>query len=150
MRKPLLISLLALASISLLTGCGSDDKAETTVDAKPPQVSTLVGDWEQSNTEETGVRMSASVNSDDSIQIRMLSRDSSGIYWMGSFQISDKSPDDAFKIESKADPDAQKWMRESIFGSQDTTKIFAYKNGEISYDFTMMGVTSTVRLVKSS
>lgn len=148
MRKFSIFAVAFLVSISSFTGCGSN-KAEVTTDEKPPKISTLVGDWEQINVEGTGVQMRASVNSNDSIQIRMLTRDSSEVYWMGSFQVSDKNPDEAFAIESNADPDAQKWMRESLFGSQDSTKIFAYKNGEISYDFTMMGVTSTVRLVKS-
>lgn len=150
MRKPLLTAFLTLASISLLAGCGSDNN-DVQADSKPVDVkkTTFVGDWEQTNSEDTGVRMSASVNANDTIQIRMLSRDSSGIYWMGSFQVSDKDPDEPFELESKADPDAQKWMQESLFGSQDTSKIFAYKNGEITYDFTMMGVTSTIRLTKT-
>jgi len=147
MRKSLYISLATLASISLIAGCGSE-----VVEGKSPRtvsLTSLVGDWEQTNSETTGVRMAASVNADDTIQIRMLSRDSSGIYWMGSFRASDKNPDAAFTIKSKADPDAQKLMRESMFGSQDTSKIFAYKNGEISYEFTMAGVTSTVQLSKN-
>lgn len=149
MRKTLIFPMAALASISLLAGCGSNEIDTVSADDKITRVLTLVGDWEQSNIEDVGVRMTASVN-DDTIQIWMNSRDSSSLYWMGSFQVSDKNASDSFKLESKADPDAQKRMESSMFGSQDKSKMFEYKNGNISYKFTMLGQTSTIRLSKSS
>lgn len=140
MRKTLLVPLAAFASISLLTACGSDD-------SKAPK--SFVGDWYQTNSSDNGVYMTASVSANDSIQITMKTRDSSAVYWMGSFQVSNKKTSDSFKLESKADPDAQKWMASSIFGSQDKSKMFEYKNGDISYKFTMLGVTKTVHLSKT-
>lgn len=143
MRKTLIIPVAALASISLLTACGGSSDS----DSKAPK--SFVGDWYQTNSSDDGVYMTASVSANDSIQITMKTRDSSAVYWMGSFQVSDKKTSDSFKLESKADPDAQKWMASSIFGSQDKSKMFEYKNGDISYKFTMVGVTKTVHLSKT-
>ena len=143
MRRSMIISVAALTSISLLTACGGSSDS----DSKAPK--SFVGDWYQTNSSDDGVYMTASVSANDSIQITMKTRDSSAVYWMGSFQVSDKKTSDSFKLESKADPDAQKWMASSIFGSQDKSKMFEYKNGDISYKFTMVGVTKTVHLSKT-
>jgi len=106
----------------------------------------MVGDWVQSNTE-GGVQATATISDVGSIQINLKTRDSSNIYWMGSFD----TPKDAageFEVVSLADPDAQKVMGSSLFGSQDKSKKFAYRNGELSYEFTMMGTTKKVLLTK--
>lgn len=113
---------------------------------KKPSVATLVGDWRQVETD-NGIIMRASVNDNNTIQINMDTRDSSGIYWMGSFP-SDRDASGNFKTVSLADPDAQKWMAKSLFGSQDSKKAFTYENGEITFKFTILDTTSTVHLVK--
>ncbi|QEQ94658.1 hypothetical protein SEA_SOSHI_45 [Streptomyces phage Soshi] len=141
MRRSMIISVAALTSISLLNACGTE------TDSKAPK--SFVGDWYQTNGKDTGVYMTAAVSSNDTIQIHLKTRDSGDVYWMGSFQVSDKKTSDSFKLESKADPDAQKWMASSIFGSQDKSKMFEYKNGDISYKFTMVGVTKTIHLAKA-
>lgn len=143
MRRSMIISAAALTSISLPTACGGSSDS----DSKAPK--SFVGDWYQTNSSDDGVYMTASVSANDSIQITMKTRDSSAVYWMGSFQVSDKKTSDSFKLESKADPDAQKWMDDSIFGSQDDSKVFTYKNGDLSYEFTMVGVTKTIHLAKA-
>lgn len=136
MRRSLLIPMVAVASISLLTACSSDDK--------PDIPESLIGNWYQTNSE-NGIFATASVYPSDSIQINLKTRDGSSIYWMGSFQVSDKKPTDSFTVVSKADPDA---LAMSIFGSQDSEKTFSYKDGDLSYKFTMLGTTSTVHLSK--
>ncbi|AOZ64911.1 hypothetical protein SEA_ESKETIT_46 [Streptomyces phage Esketit] len=141
MRRSMIISVAALTSISLLTACGTE------TGSKAPK--SFVGDWYQTNGKDTGVYMTAAVSSNDTIQIHLKTRDSGGVYWMGSFQVSDKKTSDSFKLESKADPDAQKWMASSIFGSQDKSKSFKYENGDLSYEFTMVGVTKTIHLSKA-
>ncbi|QEQ93540.1 hypothetical protein SEA_GIRLPOWER_41 [Streptomyces phage GirlPower] len=141
MRRPTIISVATLASISLLTACGTE------TGSKAPK--SFVGDWYQTNGKDTGVYMTAAVSSNDTIQIHLKTRDSGGVYWMGSFQVSDKKTSDSFKLESKADPDAQKWMASSIFGSQDKSKSFKYEDGDLSYEFTMVGVTKTIHLSKA-
>ena len=124
----------------VLTACGG------TVDAKSANKNapkTLVGKWYQTNKVD-GVMMTASVNRDNTIQVDMDNRDSRSIYWLGSFK-SGKSPRHNFSTTSTADQDA---LTMSIFGSGDPYKSFEYKNGTLSFEFTMMGTTSKVHLRK--
>lgn len=137
MRKKLTV-LAVVTSIFVLTACGgSHDNSATSVPAS------LIGEWRQINAKDVGVMMVASVKP-GSIQIDMESRDSTSIYWLGTFD-SDKNTAEEFEVVSQGDTDA---MTLSIFGSQDKTKSFVYKDGEISYKFTMAGTTSTIRLAK--
>lgn len=134
----------ALIMVPVLAACGGSADADSTRVDTPK---TLVGEWYQSNKLDNGMIFHASVYRGGSIQVDMQQRDSSSHYWMGSFP-SYKSPRYDFKTVSKADPDAQKWMKNSLFGSQDSSKKFQYDDGELSFKFTMMGTTSTVRLRK--
>lgn len=120
-------------------------KESSEASPKPENIPTsLIGEWRQTSGGIDGVLMTASV-SPGSIQINMESRDSSSIYWLGTFD-TDKNPNTSFKTESIGDSDA---MSMSIFGSQDKTKLFSYENGKISYKFTMLKTTTTVYLAKA-
>lgn len=137
MRKTLSV-LAIVASISVLSACGgSHDNSANSIP------SSLIGEWYQVNTDDSGMYAKASVTP-GSIQINLDSRDQSRIYWLGTFD-GNKDTSSDFTIKSRGDADA---MNMSLFGSGDKTKSFAYKNGEISYKFTMLGTTTTVRLAK--
>jgi hypothetical protein len=136
--------------IALLTGGGiylmvsNAESSEGSVRNEVPK--TLVGTWYQTNKLDSGVMMQAQVYRNGTIQVDMRSNDGShSHYWMGSFP-SHRNPNVNFKTTSKADPDAQKVLKASIFGSQDTSKRFNYKRGDLSFKFTMMGTTSTIHL----
>ncbi|QEQ93909.1 hypothetical protein SEA_KARDASHIAN_44 [Streptomyces phage Kardashian] len=133
-----------LALVVTLAACGSsDDSGSARVDIPK----SLVGTWYQTNKLDSGVVMQAEVHRGGTVQVNMKTRDSSSIYWMGSFP-SHRSPAAGFKTTSKADPDAQKVLAGSIFGSQDTSKRFKYKRGDLSFKFTMMGTTTTIHMRK--
>jgi hypothetical protein len=138
-RKTLAV-LAAFSSISVLAACGGSHDNSAGVSKDPVS---LIGEWHQTNAEETGVVMKASI-SPGSIQVNMDTRDQSGIYWLGTFD-TDKGTVKGFTTVSKGDPDA---MEKSLFGSQSKTKSFTYKDGEISYKLTILGTTTTVRLAK--
>lgn len=129
--------------VSLAACGGSDDSGSARVDTPK----SLVGTWYQTNTLDSGVVMEAEVHRGNTIQVNMKTRDSSSIYWMGSFE-SAKNPRFGFETVSQADPDAQKVLAGSLFGSQDTSKTFKYERGDLSFKFAMMGTTSTIHLRK--
>lgn len=110
----------------------------------PAKPVSLVGNWHQTKGM-PGVTMTAEI-SGDSIQINMhFDRDNiGGIFWMGSFDTSDKTG--SFTVTSIPDPDAQKVLAGSMLASSEKTKKFTYKDGDLSYEFSMMGVESTVHL----
>jgi len=135
MRK--VLALLALVvSIFTLASCGSSHG----VSRNP---SSLVGEWHQINSNPGGW-LTASI-SGGSIQVNLRSRDSSSIYWMGSFDTSRK-PGGKFKIVSLGDQDAMKW---DIAASPDSKTTFTYDNGELSFVFKMLGSSTTIHMVKT-
>lgn len=130
-----------LALIPVLSACGGSAGASGTSHTTPK---TLVGRWVQSNDLDNDVIMKATVSKGNTIQVNMQARDSTSIYWLGSFK-SNKNPRSSFNVISRGDQDA---MSMSIFGSVDSTKRFKYKNGDLSFEFSMLGTTSTVHLKK--
>lgn len=150
MRRPILSNPGLLLSIAIFfiavpilvyfVASGSGDGTSKDVIPK-----SMVGTWYQTNKMKSGITMQASVSLGGTIQIDMKAGDSSNIYWMGSFEY-DEDPQTDFNTLSQADSDAQKVMAGSLFGSQDSKKSFTYKNGELSYEFTMMGVDKTIHL----
>lgn len=94
----------------------------------------LTGSWHEALTDTIATNMTADV-SDGHIQIMMYSDVVNGLYWDGSFKA--KQTTSTFDVVSVADSDAL---------SQDPTKTFTYKNGILSYDFTMLGQSHTIHL----
>lgn len=130
----------AFFALSVIAYGGVDD-SEGKAEVKTP--ATLVGNWKQSGDDLNGITFTAEV-AKSSIQINMETRDSSSIYWLGSFD-TETDPASLFQVTSLGDTDA---MSESLFGSRDKTKKFSYEDGRLSYEFKMMGTTKTVHLVK--
>jgi hypothetical protein len=138
MRK--FLALLALiVSIFTLAACGSSHGASS--DNKNP--TTLIGEWSQINASSDGW-MTASI-SGDSIQVNLRSRGSSSIFWLGSFDTSHK-PYGKFNVVSLGDQDAMKW---DIMASGEKQKTFTYDSGVLSFGFSAMGSSTTVRMVKN-
>ena len=159
MRKGKFVAISAVSAALVAGGIylvvPNSDASATTVEPKTkvshvvdkPKPVSLVGTWTQTEKSTGDILAEAEISNVGSIQINLRTRDSSSIYWMGSFDTS-KDGSKPFELTSLADPDAQKVMAKSLFGSQDQSKEFAYKNGELSYKFTMLGTTTTVRLTK--
>lgn len=133
-----IVLMIALALVAVMTiASRSDGSSKTDIPV------TLDGKWHQVEGLK-GTYMTATVYG-GSIQIDMSSRDASYIYWLGTFD-TDKSTSKPFETISLGDTDA---MALSIFGSNSKTKTFSYKDGIISYEFTMLGSTTTVKLAKN-
>lgn len=138
MRKVLAVLAIPV-TISVLSGCGGGAHASSLPDD-------FTGKWYQTNAKSTGVNMTAEITAGH-IQINNVPRSgTSAIYWLGTFD-TDKSTSKAFKTKSLGDQDA---MAMSIFASQDETKQFTYKDGVISFKYSILGTTSTVKLAKRS
>lgn len=136
MRK--VLALLALiVSIFTLASCGSHGATTT----KEPV--SLIGEWHQINTNSNGW-MSASI-SGESIQVNLRGRDSSSIFWMGTFD-AHKRQDKKFEVVSLADQDAMKWM---ITASTESKKTFTYDHGVLSFEFSALGSSSIIHMTKT-
>jgi hypothetical protein len=101
----------------------------------------LIGVWIQRQSDDPSTTMRAEI-SHDHIQIVMGSESASWVYWDGSFNTQNNSTG-SFQITSTSTAAA-----DSL--SQDVTKIFTYKNGDLSYNFRMLGITRIIHLSRGA
>lgn len=153
MRKYLISALVAaafaVATFLTLSPLGLGGAKAGASNAKPtddkPKTVNFIGTWNQVDGN-SDIIMRAEI-SFGSIQVTARTRDSDNVYWMGSFD-TDMTDVKQFTMWSMADPDAQKVMQGSLFGSQDHKKKFTYHDGVLSFNFKIMGSTTTVHLTK--
>lgn len=134
----LLAFLILLVSAISLAACGTSHDASRS--NKNP--ATLVGEWRQINASSNGW-MTASISS-GSIQVNLRGRDSSSIFWLGTFDTSRK-PRGKFNIVSIGDQDAMRW---DITASSEKKKTFSYNRGVLSFEFSAMGSSATIHMIK--
>jgi hypothetical protein len=148
--KRTIAGLLIAVGLCILTGgCHSRNVSPGTGAAPVAAVQTtqtsLVGQWHQVQNGFPGATMFA-VISIDSIEINLQMQENgdglTGIYWQGSF-----NPTLAGVQTSKVDVNA---MADSLLASEDPTKSFTYDGTDITYSFSMLGVTTTVVLARGA
>lgn len=138
LRKRLLAVIPAIALLLLLSACGGSKE--------PPD---LTGEWKQNNSNAEDTYQAAYIRS-DSIEIYWVIGDGSGeeaiaLYWAGTF-VPPSDTKEPYIWESENDTSRTK---NAILASDDATKTFTYQSGEISYQVTFQGVTTTVKLEKA-
>lgn len=135
---------------ALMISCGVSGRNTTVGNAidptSRPHLYDLSGHWTQVKGF-NGVTMVADIT-DDSIQINMTMGNETSIFWLGSFDVGYGDNPATKPIETVSLPD-QDALHESIFGSSETTKTFSFDGEYLSFDFSMMGLHSTVELTRS-
>lgn len=99
----------------------------------------MTGTW--TSVGDTPSQFEADISTDE-IVVEIVSDGAKMLYWKGTFDHS-QSP----TFTSVADKEA---LNGSLLGSTADDKEFAYSNGELSFEFTVMGTTTTVRMQQSS
>ena len=123
------IFILAIIFVILwnVTGCGSSETS-----AKRSYDGTY-------KTHEDGANFTVAIKG-DTIKIVLHIGNSSGIYWVGSFE----NPGDG-KFSSTANT---KILDDSLYGSQDKSKVFEIDGDSIQFKFSIMGTTTYVKADK--
>lgn len=129
-------------------GAQNETKAEENADSVEEAVEPLdlTGNWAQKGKEGSD-SFQAGYIKDGVIELFWISDggDTNMLYWSGSYE-APTSADDEYAWESVND----KIKTDSaLMASGDDTKTFNYKNGEISYEVSIMGQTGTITLVRS-
>lgn len=104
----------------------------------------LTGKWHATNSaDESSATFEAEIK-DNVITIYFVDKkaDIKSLYWQGTAPAPDTT-DDKYNFTSQADTDA---LSKSLFGSQDKTKDFKYENGVLSFDFSALGTTKTIKM----
>lgn len=133
------ISALFLALCIVLTGCSEKEVME------PDTPLDLTGSWKQQNSGSEDEYQIATID-ENTITIYWYdaSEESRSLYWSGTFDVPEGEKE--FEIVS------QKYAEitdKSLLSSLDDTKRFAYKDGEVVYETSVKGTTSTVRLQRT-
>lgn len=104
----------------------------------------LSGKWHATNSaDEASATFEAEIK-DGVITIYFVNKkeDTKSLYWQGTVPAPDTT-DDKYDFTSEADTEA---LSQSLFGSQDKTKDFKYENGVLSFDFSALGTTKTIKM----
>lgn len=148
MKKLGIISLCVALLIPVFTGCSSSPKSTSTSSASTTtkkEIPDLKGDWKQENSKSADSYQTATI-SGDTIEIYWVGDkgDTKSLYWAGSFD-APTTADEPYSWTSKNDHSKTK---SSLLASNDDTKKITYQNGELSYEASAMGTTTTVKLKK--
>lgn len=143
-----LIAAIVLAGVGLIL---NNSVLKSSPAASPMQASTsydMNGTWNQTSGMD-GVDMTADIE-DGTITVTMHLKDESGVYWIGSFEGGsiDNTPNTGVLV-SQGDVHA---MANLLLASQASTKEFTFnsKTHDLSFQFSMLGATSTVHMSRSS
>ncbi|MDQ0154136.1 hypothetical protein [Robertmurraya andreesenii] len=139
MKKLTIITFCLTLLITLFTGCSS------TLKTTEKQMPDLIGEWKQSNSKSEDSYQAATI-SGDMIEIYWVSDngDTKSLYWAGSF-IAPTTADEPFTWDSKNDHSK---TDSAMLASSDDTKTMTYQNEVLSYEVSVMGTTTKVKLQK--
>lgn len=151
MKKKLLIFSIACTLSLSLIACGKptsemsqNDESQTSAsETKKPL--DLSGTWQSDENE--GSYQEAIIG-DDTIEINWISDggDTQAIYWIGTFDAPTEFTEEYSWISAR---DKEK-TDTALMASTDDSKEFTYKDGIISYKTSAFGVTTTMKLTKTS
>ncbi|WP_311141567.1 hypothetical protein [Lancefieldella rimae] len=149
--KKIVTAGLGVALVLTLGACSGQAQSTSTstqetasVEQKKPL--DLSGKWHATNSgDEAAATMEAEIK-DGTITIYLVNKkeDTKMLYWQGTVPTPDTT-EDKYDFTSEADTEA---LSQSLLGSQDKTKDFKYENGTLSFDFTALGTTKTIKMEK--
>ena len=147
--KKIVTAGLGVALVLTLGACSGQAQSTSTstqeatpVEQKKPL--DLTGKWHATNSgDEAAATMEAEIK-DGTITIYLINKkeDTKSLYWQGTVPAPDTT-DNKYDFTSQADTEA---LSQSLLGSQDKTKDFKYENGVLSFDFTALGTTKTIKM----
>lgn len=137
MKKKILSLAMIVGFAGLLTACSSTAKSTEPAD--------LTGEWKQVNNDSEDSWQAATIEG-DTITINWVSDngDTTALYWAGTY-VAPTTADEPYSWDSENDHEQtdSAWL-----ASTSDTKTITYENGQLSYEASAMGVTTTVRLEK--
>ena len=153
MKKSALALILVL--LLALSACGGGTDGESTAppvsDPAPAPTEAapadLTGEWKQIDGNAEDTWQSATIT-EDTIEIYWVSDggNTKSLYWAGSFA-APQTAEEPYTWESANDTEKTEF---ALLASTAESKTFTYENGEISYEVSALGTTTTVTLEKIS
>ena len=128
-----------------LTACGGNSVDNESSGTTESQLPDLIGEWKQINSNSEESWQSAIID-ENTITVYWVSDngDTKSLYWAGSY-VAPKTADEPYSWDSENDTEQ---TSVALLASGDETKTFTYEDGQISYEVSALGTTTTVRLEK--
>ena len=144
-----------LCMIFALTACGNssnngtagtNDPEENDPVSEKGSAPDLSGSWVEKGKEGSDSYQAGFIE-DGTIEIYWMSENGTvaSLYWAGSYEAPD-SPADEYSWDSANDKIKTQY---ALLASSDDSKTFTYRNGELTYSVTALGVTKSVSLERS-
>ncbi len=135
MRKNIVLCLLCVVFLFSMVGCGASTK-----------ISDFSGTWKQVNSKSEDSYQEA-IMSGDSIEIYWISDsgENRSLYWAGTY-IAPETEVDTYSWDSVNDHEK---TENALLASTAETKTISYKNGQLYYEVSALGTTTTVKLEKT-
>lgn len=111
--------------------------------AKAQTPTTMAGHWHQTSNDIPNTKMSADITGDN-IRIYLTLGGATGVFWDGTFK-SPKSMKKPFEVMSQGNQDV---LDASLYGSSEKVKLFSYKNGVLTYQFSIMDTSTMINMAK--
>lgn len=143
MKKKILLSLLCLTLSIGVIGCGKTEAKEAPSEpakVETPQKTNIDGEYTQKSDEDD--IMTAEVK-DGVITVNWYTKsdETKALYWKGT--CDSEFDGTTYEWTSTGDTDT---MSSAMLASQDSEKKFKYEDGIISFEMSMLGVTSKIKL----
>ena len=132
----------AISAIIALVLCGCALTACSDKDEEKGAAPDLTGSWIETNTD-SETKMSAEITS-DTIEVYWSSDETRTLYWSGTYAAPTEAGTYTWSSVNNHDK-----TDSALLASSDDTKDFTYNSdGEITFDVSLMGTTTTVHLAK--
>lgn len=143
--KRLIGFVLAIIICMSLSACGEDATTEDSGGTDVPTIPDLTGDWKQVNSNSEDSWQSATID-ENTITVYWISDngDTKSLYWAGTYT-APTTGDEPYSWDSENDTDQ---TSTALLASGDDIKTFTYEAGQISYEVSALGTTTTVKLEK--
>jgi hypothetical protein len=133
--------LFIVIGLGFIAGCTGEKAPHAKLASN--QTTQLTGTWTDDKDPNQGASKIQAVIRGSVIQVTLSDQDTSALYWKGSFPKTSASGTET--LVSTGDMKANK---SSVIADWTKTKTFVYKDGELTFDLKMMGVTRHVHLQK--
>lgn len=144
MKKLIGLGIASIMCVSLVA-CGGDTSAGTPGAAAEPMIPDLTGEWKQVNSNSEDSWQSATID-ESAITVYWVSDngDTKSLYWAGTYT-APTNEDEPYSWDSENDTEK---TSTALLASGDNIKTFTYEDGQISYEISALGATTTVKLEK--
>lgn len=143
--KKLLCLVLAIVVCVFLAACGGEESTQgdgPVVESAPLD---LTGEWKQTNSDSKESWQSATID-ESTITVYWVSDNGNtkSLYWAGTY-VAPETASEPYSWESVNDTEQTSM---ALLASGDDEKTFTYEDGQINYEVSAFGTTTTIKLEK--